>query len=104
MRSLCVSLFASLIVAVSAVAGCGPFDTIPQDEPPGSGRVCYTDADCVPNGCCGEGTGATHVQDAPDCRGVRCDGACPPEKIDCGCGIPLCRDSRCATAVSSSCL
>jgi hypothetical protein len=88
-------LVASLALAA---AGCGLVDTFPAD---GGGRVCYLDTDCVPDGCCGQGAGAIHVLDAPDCSMVRCDGSCPAEQVRCGCGLPVCRDSRCAVAVST---
>ena len=39
---------------------------------PLSNRICYKDADCVGNACCGLGTNPTHVQDGPDCSSVRC--------------------------------
>ena len=101
MRALGVSIFVCVGIAVAAL-GCG-IEDLPVDEPP-SGHVCYSDSDCVPNDCCGNGDGAVNIVDAPDCRGVMCDGSCPPNMINCGCGIPVCRNSRCATAVSDSCL
>ncbi|XXF76486.1 hypothetical protein P2318_26025 [Myxococcaceae bacterium GXIMD 01537] len=80
-------------------AGCDPGDGDPEDTPPGvSSEVCYTDADCAPNGCCGNGTNPTHVSEAPDCSGVRCTGGCPPDSIDCGRCIAICREARCAAA------
>ena len=89
------------------LVACGPIEDFPIDPGsggPGDGRVCYSDLDCVPNACCGEGTFAVHIADAPDCRGVTCSGSCPPDRINCGCEIPVCRNSRCQTAVSESCL
>jgi hypothetical protein len=98
-----VSLAALLVgAALGWAAGCGlgngedDFDT----PPPLSNRVCYKDADCTANRCCGLGTHPTHVEDGPDCRAVRCDGSCPPGTIDCGRCIPVCRDSRCVAACS----
>lgn len=85
--------------ALGFTVGCEPVEGILEDPPVGvSSVVCYTDADCAPNGCCGEGTNPTHVSEAPDCSGVRCDGTCPPESINCGRCIAICRDARCAAA------
>ncbi|MBX5484428.1 MAG: hypothetical protein IRZ16_21615 [Myxococcaceae bacterium] len=103
MRALGVILWAGAVASAAAVAGCGPIESFPPDDPP-SGAICYTDADCVPNGCCGEGTAAVHRDEAPDCSAVMCDGSCDPNMINCGCAVPICRDSHCATAVSDSCL
>lgn len=91
------------IVALALViaAGCGPIDELPV-EGDDSGLVCYSDADCVPNECCGEGGGVVHIQDAPDCRGVRCSGVCPQDQVNCGCGYPVCRNSRCTVAINYS--
>lgn len=87
------------------LAGCGP---VIDDDGGGGlapGPVCYVDEDCVPNRCCGEGTSAVHVSLAPACRGIACTGSCDENTIDCGCGIPICRDQRCTVArtVSASC-
>ncbi|MEW5738567.1 MAG: hypothetical protein AB1938_06550 [Myxococcota bacterium] len=87
----------ALLAGVFVATGCGTVDS-PQ---PDGGRVCYLDSDCVPDGCCGQGTGAIHVLDGPDCSTVRCDGQCPPEQVRCGCGLPVCRESRCTVAVST---
>jgi hypothetical protein len=87
----------ALLAVVALVAGCGTVDSSPTD----AGRVCYLDSDCVPDDCCGLGRGAVHVLDGPDCATVRCDGACPREQVACGCGLPVCRGSRCAVAVST---
>jgi hypothetical protein len=70
-------------------------DEIPQGL---SDEICYRESDCAPNGCCGEATNPTHVSEAPSCVGVRCDGTCPPNSIDCGRCLVVCRDSRCAAA------
>jgi len=97
------SRFARLAVfalgaALGLLAGCEPIDPL-DDIPVGlSDEICYRDSDCAPNGCCGEGTNPTHVSEAPNCSGVRCTGDCPPNSIDCGRCIPVCRDSRCAAA------
>jgi hypothetical protein len=86
-----------VLAVLAFAAGCGAID--PGN--PDGGRVCYLDTDCVPDGCCGQGTGAIHVLDGPDCSMVRCDGQCPLEQVRCGCGLPVCRDSRCQVAVST---
>ncbi len=81
-------------------AGCG-LEDLQLDVDPGpssNGPVCYTDEDCVPNDCCGEGWAAVHSSQAPDCSGVICDGSCPEEYAECGCAIPFCRNSRCELA------
>ena len=84
--------------ALGLLAGCEPIDPI-DDIPVGlSDTICYRDSDCAPNGCCGEGTNPTHVSEAPSCSNVRCSGTCPPNSIDCGRCIAVCRDSRCAAA------
>ncbi|HVG58235.1 MAG TPA: hypothetical protein VNA24_06745 [Hyalangium sp.] len=84
--------------ALGLGVGCEPIDPI-EEIPVGlSDTVCFRDSDCAPNRCCGEGTNPTHVSEAPNCAGVRCDGTCPPNTIDCGRCIPTCRDSRCAAA------
>jgi len=78
--------------------GCDPVDP-PANIPPGlSDTVCYRDSDCAPNACCGLGTNPTHVSETPSCEGVRCDGTCPANTIDCGRCIAVCVDSRCAAA------
>ncbi len=94
------SLIALALGAVLGVAaGCGPVDDDFGDNPaPLSNRVCYTDSDCTGNACCGQGTNPTHVQDGPNCSGVRCDGACPVNGLDCGRCLVICRDSRCEAA------
>jgi len=85
--------------ALGFTVGCEPVEDALLDPPLGvSSVVCYADSDCAPNRCCGEGTNPTHVSEAPDCSGVRCDGTCPPDSIDCGRCIAICRDARCAAA------
>ncbi len=88
--------------ALGFSAGCDPNGagfTDEENAPPGvSNKVCYADSDCVPNGCCGAGTNPTHISEAPDCSGIRCDGTCPINSIDCGRCIAICRDARCAAA------
>lgn len=86
-----------LLGAALVSFGCGSI----IDLPPDTSRPCAADADCVPNGCCGEGSGAIHTLDAPDCTAVRCSGMCPLAQVRCGCGLPVCRDSRCSVAVST---
>jgi hypothetical protein len=78
--------------------GCEPVDPI-EELPVGlSDTICYQNSDCAPNGCCGAATNPTHVSEAPSCAGVRCDGTCAANTIDCGRCVPTCRDSRCAAA------
>jgi hypothetical protein len=90
-------------------AGCDPIPPVDEPEPlcaaPPVGVVCYQDSDCVPDGCCGLGSCAVHESLGPSCSGVRCDGTCPAGTVDCGCGIPVCREGRCTVArtVSASC-
>jgi hypothetical protein len=69
--------------------------------PPPSGAVCYEDSDCVPDACCGEAQCAVFPEQAPSCSNVSCSGDCPPDSIDCGCGVPYCRDGRCTVARTS---
>ena len=79
-------------------AGCGEFLDLP---PPNPGRACTQDSDCVPNGCCGMGTAAIHRADAQACTQAVCSGMCPENQVSCGCGVPICRDSRCTVAVAT---
>jgi hypothetical protein len=95
------SLVALALGAVLGVAvGCGPIDddSITETPAPLSNRVCYQDSDCTGNACCGKGTNPTHVLDGPNCSGVRCDGVCPANGIECGRCVVICRDSRCQAA------
>ncbi len=80
-----------------ALAGCGELGPFP---PADAGRACVIDSECVPNGCCGRGSAAVHTSEGPDCTSVFCDGQCPQSQVACGCGLPVCRDSRCAVAWS----
>jgi hypothetical protein len=89
----------ALLLALAALAGCG---NLPPLQPADAGRTCFTDSDCVPDGCCGMGTNAIHVQDRPDCSTVRCTGTCPVAQLRCGCALPVCRESRCSVAVTVS--
>jgi hypothetical protein len=93
-------LAAAAGLAAGAPVGCG-LGGAPLDDG-GSGPICYSDADCVPNGCCGRGTGAVHVSIGPNCSAVDCDGTCPMGMIDCGCGIPVCTDNHCQAAFTSN--
>lgn len=86
-----------LLGAALVMAGCGEVVDLPLPM----GRACTTNSDCVPNACCGRGTGAVHVLDGPDCSAVDCSDECPLVEVDCGCGLPVCRDSRCTVAVST---
>ena len=88
-------------VTLGLLAGCdiGVEDLPIEDAPPVlSSAVCYDDSDCVASACCGEGNAVTHRSEGPNCAGVRCDGTCPPDSIDCGRCIPVCREARCAGA------
>jgi len=79
------------------LCGCGSIiDPLPGD----AGRACTGDFECVPGGCCGEGTSAVHALDAPSCSGMVCNGMCPVSEVRCGCGLPVCRDARCVVAVA----
>lgn len=77
-------------------AGCGL--DLPLDEDSGTGPVCYVSEDCVANACCGNGTGAVHVSQGPNCSSVSCTGTCPRDSINCGQCVPYCRDSHCVSA------
>ncbi len=87
---------------LSLAAGCEPIDLddFGASPPPLSNRVCYDNDDCTGNACCGLGTNPTHVQDGPNCAGVRCSGNCPEDGLDCGRCLVICRDSRCEAACS----
>jgi len=101
-RPLLVRLLALVFgMTLGGLAGCdlGTVDPPTEGPPPViSSRTCYTDDDCVADACCGLGTAVTHVAEGPRCRGVSCTGSCPPDSIDCGRCIPVCRNSRCAGA------
>jgi hypothetical protein len=101
-RAAVLRLLPAFLVAAGvglSAAGCGT-DLLPPDVP-GTGRVCYQDSDCVPDGCCGQASDAVHIEDAPDCSQVTCDGSCPENQIDCGCGLPVCSDSHCTVAYTT---
>ena len=104
MRRTRPSLLRALLLggALSLAAGCEPIDLDDLDDTPAplSDRVCYRDEDCTGNACCGRGTRPTHVQDGPNCSGVRCGGECPANGLDCGRCLVICRDSRCEAACS----
>jgi hypothetical protein len=85
------------IGAALVLVGCG--EVIPLPQP--MGRPCAINSDCVPDACCGRGTMAVHVLDGPDCSRVDCSAECPVNEVGCGCGLPICRDSRCTVAVST---
>ncbi|MET0403408.1 MAG: hypothetical protein ABW123_13430 [Cystobacter sp.] len=97
-----VSFSAALVLGavLSLLPGCEPVDLGDFGDTPDplSNRVCYRDADCMGNACCGEGSRPTHVQDGPNCAGVRCDGTCPGDGLDCGRCVVICRESRCSAA------
>lgn len=88
-------------VLVALASACGPFAE-EVDEPGGlmgGGRICYSDSECVPAGCCGQATSSIHVLDAQSCDNVRCSGTCPSTMTHCGCGLPVCRDGHCSVAL-----
>ena len=100
-RSVSITVLA-LGTLLGMAAGCGPVETN-FDEPPAplSNRICYTDADCTGNACCGLGTNPTHVQDGPNCTNVRCTNDCPVNGLDCGRCLVICRNSRCEAACTN---
>lgn len=87
-------------LAVAALLGAAACGDLPEPGGEDAGRPCLGDEDCVPDACCGEGAFSIHVEDAPSCGGVSCSGACDVTQVRCGCGVPVCRDSRCAVAWS----
>ncbi len=96
-------ILASLAVAFAVgalAAACGETLEFSGPADGGSTKPCFVDSDCVPNDCCGRGNGARHIDNAPDCRGVVCEGTCPTDQVDCGCGVPVCRNQRCAVAIT----
>ena len=89
-----------LVGALLALTACGP----PDDGGGGVvGDLCTQTLDCVPNGCCGSGTGVVNVSRAPVCPAP---GACPAGSPDPSnttvngtCGTPYCDGSgHCAVA------
>lgn len=104
MRMRTTILTVAAAAAIALIAGCGAIDDFPVDDGPVSGTICYSDSDCVPADCCGESSQAVHRDDRGDCSTAMCDGSCDPTMVDCGCGIPYCRDSHCAVATAESCL
>ena len=100
-------------LALGLAAGCEPALDLGGgggSPPPGlSDITCFDNSDCVPNDCCGGGTGVVHVDEAPECRGVVCGpcaaectprDSCTESTLRCGTCIPVCRNSRCAAACS----
>jgi hypothetical protein len=81
-------------------SACGQYVEEPSDRGGAAGgRICYSDSECVPAGCCGQAIGAIHVTDAQSCSNVRCSGTCPSNMTHCGCGLPVCRDGSCTVAL-----
>ncbi len=86
--------------ALLALAACGPAD----DGGGGVvGDVCTQQSDCVPNGCCGTGTGVVNVSRAPSCPAPASCPAGSPDPTNAtlnnGCGTPYCDSSNhCAVA------
>jgi hypothetical protein len=93
-----MSFRVAFIVGFALALSCGDLADLPDDIP--KGPACRSDAECVPNACCGEGTGISHESAAPSCSNVSCNNQCDPSKIECGCGLPVCRDGYCAVAWS----
>ncbi len=92
-----------VLAAMGGALACGPTVDIDWDTgggTGGSGPPCFSDQDCVPNACCGTGTGVVGIAQAPDCAGVRCNNNCPVGQLNCGCGLPVCRDGHCTVAVT----
>ncbi len=88
------------LALLSLLWSCGSLIVEPPEAD--AGRACVQDSECVPNGCCGQGTAAVHVMDAPtSCAQLTCTGMCPTSQVRCGCGVPVCRDSRCTVAVAT---
>jgi len=85
--------------ALLGLAACGPM------EDGGGGVVgdpCTQSTDCVPNGCCGNGTGAVGVANAPSCPAPNACPAGSPDPtnmtVNNTCGIPTCSSFHCAVA------
>ena len=87
-------------LGLGMLVGC-----IPEDDGGGGGLgpACREDADCVPNDCCGVGTRFVYKTLAPSCGAKVCDGSCPVDQVNCGCGIAHCSNSECVTAVNPDC-
>ncbi|MGZ6133042.1 MAG: hypothetical protein ACXWK9_01225 [Myxococcaceae bacterium] len=92
-----------LVGAAFAVAACGP-----SGDGGGGvvGDVCTQQSDCVPNGCCGNGTGAVNTSRGPMCPAP---GACPAgspdptnQTVNNTCGTPYC-DSSLHCSVATRC-
>lgn len=92
------------LALAGATLACGPI--FEDDEGGGGtggsgGALCFSDSDCAPNACCGQGTGVVGASQAPDCSAVTCTNNCPSNQLNCGCGLPVCRDGHCAVAVTT---
>lgn len=85
------------LAALLSLAACGELPDPPVED---AGTPCLGDEDCVPDACCGVGQNAVHVSEAPACAGVTCETSCDVTQVRCGCGVPVCRDSRCSVAVA----
>jgi len=85
----------ALAGALLALTACGPMD----DGGGGVvGDVCTRQSDCVPNGCCGNGTGVVTISRAPMCP---VPNACAPgspdptnQTVNNTCGLPYCDSSN----------
>jgi len=84
-------VWGALAAGLLALAACGPA----EDGGGGVvGDVCQQTSDCVPNGCCGNGTDVVNSSRAPACPAPS---ACPAGSPDPsnttllnGCGTPYC--------------
>jgi hypothetical protein len=96
-------IWSILAGALLCLAACGTM----EDGGGGVvGDVCTPgSSECVPNGCCGRGTGAVNVSRAPNCSMVTCNANDPDptnQTVNNTCGLPFC-DSSCHCAVATRC-
>lgn len=62
-------------------------------------RACDRDADCVAATCC-HPTDVVNRAYTPQCANVMCTMSCETD-LDCGRGVPVCRNGVCAVSVSA---
>ena len=60
-------------------------------------KSCKIDSDCVPANCC-HSTNVLNKANAPDCTKIDCTLECRSNTLDCGCGKPVCVNSKCEIA------
>lgn len=65
----------------------------PRRIVPGKG-ACKSDADCVPEQCCGART-CNHRSLAPNCAGAGCGQSCGGDNMSCGQGSCVCENGTC---------